>query len=152
SAGRVALDEVDLNSPPMGAMRSIDDIVAALREKAARTPAGAWVVGRGYDDTLVKEQRHPTRDDLDRASTEHPIWIVHTSGHLGVGNSPALELAGITKDTPQPEGGAIRKNPRSGEPNGVIEERTSMVGRLVPTLSQDERLQAVRFCDHQYLA
>jgi predicted amidohydrolase YtcJ len=152
SAGRVALYEVDLNSPPMGSMGSIDDIVEALREKAARTPAGAWVVGRGYDDTLIKEQRHPTRHDLDRASTEHPIWIVHTSGHLGVANSLALAKAEITKDTKQPDGGVIRKDPATGEPTGVIEERTSLVGRLVPTMTHEQRLAAIRFCDRQYLA
>src|SRR5262245_24953164 len=152
SAGRVALYEVDLNSPPMGAMRSVEDIVSALKEKAERTPQGKWVVGRGYDDTLIKEQRHPTRADLDRASTEHPLWIVHTSGHLGVANSRALALAEITKDTPHPEGGAIRKDPITGEPTGVIEERTGLVGRLVPGLSQEQRLEAIRFCDHQYLA
>jgi predicted amidohydrolase YtcJ len=104
SAGRVALYELDLNSPPMGSMRSVDDIVAALRDKATRTPPGKWVVGRGYDDTLVREQRHPTRHDLDRASTDHPIWIVHTSGHLGVANTRALAMAEITKDTPQSAG------------------------------------------------
>ncbi len=152
SAGRVALFEVDLNSPPMGSMRSINDIVDALREKAARTSPGKWVVGRGYDDTLIKEQRHPTRDDVDRASTEHPIWIVHTSGHLGVANSRALALAEIAKDTPQPEGGLIRKDPSTGEPTGVIEERTTLVGRLVPGYLQEQRLEAVRFCDQQYLA
>src|SRR4051794_24196340 len=151
SAGRVALYEVDLNSPPMGSMRSIDDIVEALREKAARTPAFSWVVGRGYDDTLVKEQRHPTRHDLDRASTERPIWIVHTSGHLGVGNSRALALAEISKDTKQPDGGVIRKDPATGEPTGVIEERTTLVGRLVPTLTKEQRLETIRFCDRQYL-
>jgi predicted amidohydrolase YtcJ len=151
SAGRVALYEVDLNSPPMGSMRSVADIVDALREKAARTPPGKWVVGRGYDDTLIQERRHPTRDDLDRASTEHPIWIVHTSGHLGVANSRALTLAEITKDTPQPAGGLIRKDASTGEPTGVIEERTTLVGRLVPGYSQEQRLESVRFCDQQYL-
>ncbi len=152
SAGRVALFEVDLNSPPIGTMRSIDDIVAALRQRANSTPAGKWVVGRGYDDTLITELRHPTRHDLDRASTEHPIWIVHTSGHLGVGNSRALALAEITSKTPQPAGGAIRKDPMTGEPTGVIEERTSLVGRLLPSLSQQQRLEAVRLSDHEYLA
>jgi predicted amidohydrolase YtcJ len=152
SAGRVALYDVDLNSPPIGAMRSLDDIVAALREKATRTPPGKWVIGRGYDDTLIREQRHPTRDDLDRVSTEHPIWIVHTSGHLSVANSRALMLAEINKDTPQPDGGRIRIDPNTGEPNGIIEERTSLVGRLTPALNQEQRLEAIRLCDHEYLA
>lgn len=152
SAGRVALYEVDLNSPPMGSMRTIDDIVSALKAKAERTPPGKWVVGRGYDDTLIKQQRHPTRHDLDRASTEHPIWIVHTSGHLGVANSRALALAEITSETSQPDGGLIRKDSATGEPTGIIEERTALVGRLVPGYSQEQRLESIRFCDHQYLA
>jgi predicted amidohydrolase YtcJ len=152
SAGRVALYEVDLNSPPIGGMRSMADIIAALRQRAAQTRPGDWIVGRGYDDTLIVEQRHPTRDDLDRASTEHPIWIVHTSGHLGVANSWALSLANITRDTPQPDGGKIRIDPATGEPNGVIEERTSLVGRLTPSLAVEQRLEAIRFCNHQYLS
>jgi hypothetical protein len=127
-SGRVELYQVDLNSPPIGSMRSVDDIVAALRERATRTAPGQWIVGRGYDDTLIAQQRHPTRHDLDRASSDHPIWIVHTSGHLGVANTRALALAGINKDTPQPAGGAIRKD-AAGEPTGVIEERTSLVCR-----------------------
>lgn len=152
SAGRVALYDVDLNSPPIGTMRTMDDVVAALREKAARTPPGKWVLGRGYDDTLLREQRHPTRKDLDRASTEHPIWIIHTSGHLGVANSLALKLAEVTKDTPQPAGGRIRMDSVTGEPNGVIEERTSLVSRLTPSLTAEQRLEAIRLCDHEYLA
>ena len=68
SAGMLGLYSLDLNSPPIGGVESIEEIVASLREKAAHTPAGKWVVGRGYDDTLVREHRHPTRDDLDRAS------------------------------------------------------------------------------------
>lgn len=152
SSARVTLYEVDLNSPPMGAMRNMADIVSALKAKAQRTPPGKWVVGRGYDDTLLAEGRHPTRHDLDQASPDHPIWIVHTSGHLGVANSRALALAKITKATPQPAGGAIRLDPATGEPTGVIEERTGLVGGLVPGISKEERLAAVRLANHQYLA
>ncbi len=152
SAGRVALFNVDLNSPPIGAMRNIDDIVAALRARADQAPAGNWILGRGYDDTLVAERRHPTRHDLDRASTTHPIWIVHTSGHLGVGNSRALELAHITKDTPNPSGGVVRKDAVTGEPNGIIEESISLVGRLTPGLTAAQQLVAIQWCDAEYLS
>ena len=152
SAGRIALFDVDLNSPPIGTRRSIEEIVAALRARAEQTPAAQWIVGRGYDDTLVAEQRHPTRADLDRASTTHPIWIVHTSGHLGVANSRALELAHITKDTPNPSGGVVRKNPVTGEPDGVIEEATSLVSRLTPGLTAPQQLEAIHWCDTEYLS
>jgi predicted amidohydrolase YtcJ len=70
---------------------------------------------------------------------------------LGVANSRALKLAGITRDTPQPAGGHIRKD-SSGEPNGVIEERLQMVRRLTPYLTREQRLEAIRYCSQEYLA
>lgn len=76
----------------------------------------------GYDDPLLKEKRHPTRDDLDAVSQEHPIHIVHVSGHLSVGNSALLSQAGISSETVDPPGGAYRRRVDSKEPNGVFEE------------------------------
>jgi len=149
-SGLVALYQVDLNSPPIGKMQSIDDIVEALKKKAGNTAAGEWVVGRGYDDTLVRDNRHPTRKDLDRASTTHPIWITHVSGHLGVANSKALQLAKVTRDTPQPRGGVVRME--NGEPNGVFEESLGMVTKLLPATTLEQRLQAVRHADREYLS
>jgi predicted amidohydrolase YtcJ len=146
------LFQVDLNSPPIGSRKSIEEIVEALRERAARTPAGQWITGRGYDDTLLEEQRHPTRQDLDRASTRHPIWIVHTSGHLGVANSAALAIAGVTASTPPPAGGMIRKDPATKEPDGVFEEGLSIVARHIPGFTRDQRLEAVRHANTRYLA
>lgn len=81
-----------------------------------------WIAGFGYDDSQLKEQRHPTRDDLDKVSTEYPVLIIHQSGHLGVANSKALELAGVTSATPNPKGGVFRRRAGSQEPNGVLEE------------------------------
>lgn len=152
SAGIVALYLTDLNSPPIGPVQTMGDLVDVLRAKAARTAPGAWVQGRGYDDTLLREQRHPTREDLDRVSTNHPIWIVHTSGHLGVANSCALALAGISKETPQPEGGVIRKDPVTGEPTGVFEECGSLVSRLIPGFSEEQRLKAIGWSSKHYVS
>lgn len=143
-AGTLATRSVNLNSPPMGEMRTIADVVAALRQKATETMSGEWVNGRGYDDTLLEEGRHPTRYDLDQASTEHPIYISHTSGHLAVANSLALEMAGVTRDTPQPPGGVIQKDPVTGEPNGVFEESGGLVGRLLPPATEEERQEAIQ--------
>ena len=143
-AGTATVSTVNLNSPPMGPMETIDDIVEALKEKAAATPEGEWIRGRGYDDTLLEDRRHPTRHDLDRASTEHPIYIGHTSGHLAVANSLALRMAGVTRDTPQPPGGVIRKDPETGEPNGVFEESGGMVGRLIPPPTRAETMEGYR--------
>ena len=152
SAGSVELYQVDLNSPPIGAIRNMDQLIAALKRKADATPAGEWVVGRGYDDTLLAESRHPTRNDLDRVSTRHPIWIVHVSGHLGVANSRALEIAGVTKATQQPPGGRIRVDARTGEPSGVLEEAGSLVSRHIPGYTDEQRQAAIRKAQERYLA
>ncbi len=146
-----ASDRVDLNSPPIGRVHSIDELVAALRERARATPPGQWVLGRGYDDTLLRERRHPNRRDLDSVSTKHPVWVVHTSGHLGAANSKALAMAGISRDTPQPPGGAIRKD-ASGEPDGVIEEALGRVARLIPAATREERVQTIRRAGPLYTA
>lgn len=153
SSGLIAKYFVDLNSPPIGAMNSIDDIVAALADRAANTSKGEWIQGRGYDDTLVAEMRHPTRWDLDRASTDHPIYIGHISGHLSVGNSLALELAGITADSPQPFGGKIQKE-EDGTPNGVLEEPPAMgqVGELLPSFTDADMIEAIAAAAREYAA
>jgi len=151
-AGLLALTQVDLNSPPIGAITSMDELVAALKKKAATTPKGQWVVGRGYDDTLIREKRHPSRSDLDRVSTEHPLWVTHISGHMGAGNSLALKIANVTRNTPQPEGGHIRKDARTGEPDGYIEERQTIVTRHIPPVTAQEMQEGIRWANRQYLS
>ena len=115
---------LDLSSPPVGGIENIDDIVAAIQDWIGDNdiPEGQLIYGVGYDDSLLAERRHPTRDDLDRASTGHPIVIRHVSGHLNAANSLALEQAGIRADTPVPDGGVMRRRPGSREPIGVMEE------------------------------
>ena len=150
-SGRVAVTQVNLNSPPIGGIENMDQLVAALRARAEELPEGQWVSGRGYDDTLLAEQRHPTRADLDKASTTHPIYISHTSGHLGVANSLALELAGVTRDTPDPPGGVVRKDPDTGEPDGVFEESGGMVSRLIPPPTPEQTMEAYRWAVEDYV-
>jgi predicted amidohydrolase YtcJ len=120
----VFLDLLNASSPPVGPMRSIDDIVEGLRQQIIdqAIPPGEIVVGYGYDDSLLEEGRHPTRDDLDRASTEHPIALIHVSGHLASVNSATLEKFRMNEKTPNPPGGVIRRRPGTAEPNGVLEE------------------------------
>lgn len=110
-------------SPPVGPVTTLASLQEVLREAIAERgiPPGEWVVGMGYDDSLITEQRHPDRDDLDAVSREHPIALIHVSGHLATANSRALERAGITAATPDPAGGVIRRR-AGGEPNGVLEE------------------------------
>jgi predicted amidohydrolase YtcJ len=144
---------VDLNSPPIGDVEDIDVLVSRLAARAARSDPGDWVVGMGYDDTLLAERRHPTRADLDRVSREHPVAVWHISGHLASANGLALERLGIDRSTPDPEGGRIRRDAATGEPDGVLEE--SAVEGLQARLLQPsllDSLRVVRRASEIYLA
>ena len=137
------IDFVNLSSPPVGPVLNMDDIVRLLGERIAgrELPPGEWLFGYGYDDSLIAENRHPTRDDLDRVSLDHPIALMHVSGHLAAVNSAALAAVGMNSGTPDPPGGVIRRRPGTDEPNGVMEETAAMTF----TLGQFGRVDAKRY-------
>jgi predicted amidohydrolase YtcJ len=110
---------------PDGTGNSIAALQKILRDWIAASPVPKQygiVIGFGYDDSQLAEQRHPTRDDLDQVSKDLPVYLIHQSGHLGAANSKALELAGISATTPNPPGGVIRRRAGSEQPDGVLEE------------------------------
>lgn len=119
-----ATQVANLASPPVGGINTIKELQAELRKfiEESNLQPGEWVMGLGYDDSLLSEQRHPTKEDLDAVSTEHPIYLIHVSAHLGAANSLALSLANINTETKDPPGGKIRRYQNSSEPNGVFEE------------------------------
>ena len=89
-------------------------------------PEGSWLVGFGYDHNQLEEHRHPTRELLDQIAPDIPVLVSHASGHMGAANSRALEQAGITQNTPDPDGGKIGRD-ENGDPNGYLEENASCV-------------------------
>lgn len=117
-------DMAALSPPPLGTVDSIPALQAALKAyiEEAGLPAGKPVIGFGYDDSQMAENRHPTRRDLDAVSADRPILITHASGHLAVMNSAMLKLARITGDSKDPDGGIIRREADGKTPNGVLEE------------------------------
>ena len=143
---------VDLNSPPIGGVKSIEEMIALLKEKADATPEGQWVLGWGYDDSNILDMRHPTRADLDKVSRKHPIYVQHISGWISSANSLALEMAGINKDSSDPSDGKIRKDPITGEPTGVIESALSPVYNLVPKYTEDDYVKAIEIGSDMWLA
>ncbi len=114
----------NLASPPVGQVVDIKTLQATLKQYInERNPEqGEWVVGLGYDDSLLAENRHPDRDDLDTVSTDHPILLIHVSGHLVATNSRGLARGGMNSESKDPPGGVIRRRPGTSEPNGVLEE------------------------------
>ena len=117
--------------------KTIGEIQDALRAKAKELGPGEWITGYGWAEGLVREKRSPLRADLDAATPNNPVVLSRAGGHSVTTNSAALKLAGITKATPEPEGGVIERD-ANGEPNGIIRERSDLVTRLVPRPSADE--------------
>lgn len=118
-------------------------LVQNFAARAQITPPGAWIEGRGYDETRLPERRHPTRYDLDQASTIHPIVLGRTCGHIIVANSRALELAGINRNTPDPVGGELDRDAQ-GEPTGVLRETAmSLVRAIQPPVTEAELEAAI---------
>jgi hypothetical protein len=115
------------------AVASIGEILERVRQRAERTPSGEWIEGRGYHDARLQEKRNPTRDDLDRAAPDHPVFLTRVCGHIMSVNSRALQLAGINRNTPDPAGGSIDRDPATGEPTGVLRETAmQLIRRVVP--------------------
>jgi predicted amidohydrolase YtcJ len=92
-------------------IQSLEDLFDDLRKKAQETPKGRWVRAWGFNEAKLAENRYPTKDELDAISTDHPIVIIRTCNHTCVVNNKALEIANITENTPDPEGGIIERNP-----------------------------------------
>ncbi len=144
-----ALAQIDAGHPAVG---SIAEIVRAVAERAATTPAGEWVRGRGYDDNKLAERRHPHRADFDAVAPAHPVLITNASGHLSVANGAALRRAGIGPDTPDPQGGRIVRD-EHGEATGLLlETAQQLVYDAIPPATAADLREALRRCCAAYAA
>jgi predicted amidohydrolase YtcJ len=133
-------------------VKNMDDLIAAIRRKAEKTPKGMLITGRGYQET--KLGRHPTRYDLDKATTDHPVLITHSSGHLSVCNSAALELAKVTKNTADPKGGKFERDD-TGEATGLLKESAAGIVRAAAPSQEapePEKVDGYRNCFRRFFA
>lgn len=150
SVGQTNLTSANLSSPPMGKVTNLEELIDTLSRWSKGLEPKDWIIGWGYDDGELAEKRHPTADDLDKVSTEVPVVITHFSGHNIVVNHKALELAGITKDTPDPEGGQIGKD-KEGNPNGQLWESAAYpVNAKIPALTEAQKLEALKLAGEIY--
>jgi len=118
----------NLLSSPDGNCNNIDELISELKSWHAANgtdKSQGWILGMGFDDAVLKENRFPTREDLDKVSKDIPICITHISGHFCVLNSKGLELKKINATSKDPVGGAIRRMAGTQEPNGVLEENAA---------------------------
>ena len=126
-SGRMHLRQVDCD------LRSIAAIQQAIRDRAAKTPKGEWVLGFKYDDTKTADGRPLRLEDLDAAAPEHPVYISHRGGHTAYVNSTAFRLAAVTNETPDPQGGRFDRDSETRRHNGRISERaTDVFDKLIP--------------------
>jgi predicted amidohydrolase YtcJ len=136
----LSLKEIDLAEVP-----TLEEALARVAARAAETPAGQWLTGRGWDQSLWPGGAFPTRADLDSIAPEHPVWLRRKCGHAGWANSRALELAGITAEMPDPPGGAIDHDPATGQPTGILKETAmDLIFRLFDDPTVEEAMDAIK--------
>jgi predicted amidohydrolase YtcJ len=117
-------------------LRTVDspaEFAHRVREFAATRPPGAWITGGDWDHERWPDSPLPTHEWIDPVSADHPVFVSRLDGQMGVANALALRLAGITRDSPDPPGGTIVRDPVSGEPTGVLkDDAMTLVLRVVP--------------------
>lgn len=150
-------NKVDLAAAPLGNMQTLDQCLRALKEYAQKNGINKPIYGYRYDNTGILEKRHLTKYDLDKVSTTRPVIVNHISNHLAYLNSKALKILNITKNTLDPEGGKIQKDPNTGEPNGILEEnaiyltpQSSLMIMSVDYQTEEERFEAWEKTTLQY--
>jgi len=124
AAAVLSVISTNISSPPIDSVRCIPDIIKKLKDLKQRLnmKPGALILGMGFDPDQLTEKRYPTIKDLDPVFPDNPVVLVHASGHIGVYNTAALKLAGISKASKDPEGGIIGRFPGTQDPNGVVYE------------------------------
>jgi len=145
----LGLDSIDLTK-----VESVEEIIALVRERASRQKEGTWITGVGYNQNELKEKRHPSRQDLDRAAPKHMVSLRHTSAHGYAVNSLALAKAGITKDRPDPEGGKIGRDVTTGELTGLLFESPAMkmIDDIVPKPELEDLIPALGKASQRFLS
>jgi predicted amidohydrolase YtcJ len=127
-----------LNLVSLKNLTSLDQCRRTIRTAVGSYPPGEWIVGRGWDDHKWRENRQPTRYDLDDLSPANPLMLFRADGHTVWVNSLALEKAGITKASPDPPGGKIERDPATGEPTGLLREALGLIRKFMPRSSRED--------------
>ncbi|HXH05313.1 MAG TPA: amidohydrolase [Vicinamibacterales bacterium] len=128
---------------------SYEQIVEMVRQAAAKARPGEWILGRGWDQNDWPEKRFPTKAPLDRAAPQNPVYLTRIDGHAGLANSLALRLAGVTRETQNPEGGEIIRD-ASGEPTGVLIDRAQgLVTRRIPPPPREQLIDQILLADRE---
>jgi predicted amidohydrolase YtcJ len=122
---------------------TLEDFLAKVKERVAKTEKGKWITGRGWIETFWKPPQFPTRVDLDKIAPDNPVWLTRADGHAAIANSAALRIAMIDKETKNPFGGEILKDKQTGEPTGMLlDHAQELVRKNIPQPTEAERREA----------
>jgi predicted amidohydrolase YtcJ len=143
-----------LSSIDLTKVGSVEEMIALVRERAAQQKEGTWITGVGYNQNELKEKRHPSRQDLDKAAPKHLVSLRHTSAHGYAVNSLALAKAGITKDRLDPEGGKIGRDITTGELTGLLFESPAMklIDDITPKPTLEDLVTALGKAGQRFLS
>jgi predicted amidohydrolase YtcJ len=134
----------DMLAVRLNSAASIEELQKRIADAVAQHQENEWITGGGWDHTLWPDKKFPNRQQLDAVSPKNPVLLVHISGHVAAANSLALQLAKITKDTPNPTGGEIEHD-EAGEPTGMLKEGAAiaLVGSQIPDPSDEQRRRGI---------
>jgi predicted amidohydrolase YtcJ len=125
--------------------RSLAAVIERVTERAGSVSSGGWVQGRGWDQNEWADTRFPSHESLSAAVPDHPVYLVRVDSHAALVNRRAMELAGITRDTPDPAGGVIVRDPATGEATGVlVDAAMALVREVIPPEPREEVRAGVR--------
>lgn len=134
-----------LTTLDLSGTRSISEVMERVRIKLTELPKGSWLNGHGFDESAWSEKRYPQKNDLDPISPNNPVALTPYYGHLVSINTRALELVQINKETPDPPGGKIDRDPVTGEAIGVLrEEAIKLIDEVKPPTSKEESLKGLQ--------
>ncbi|HXM33099.1 MAG TPA: amidohydrolase [Chthoniobacterales bacterium] len=132
--------EMNLN---LEGVDTLEDFLAKVKERVAKTERGKWITGRGWIETFWQPPQFPTRGDLDKIAPDNPVFLTRADGHAAIANSTALKMAGIDKNTANPFGGEILKDKQTGEPTGMLLDKAQgLVAKNIPQPTDAEREEA----------
>ena len=145
----VVRNQVDATYP---GIKSIASLMEEIARRAKTVSPGIWIVGAGWDDAKYTERRYLTRADLDRVSGNHPVYLIHVSGHLAAANSAALKIAGMTRETPDPSGGVIEHD-ADGELSGIVKDNAmELVAKFLPPEAPDLAARGAKYVSESALS
>lgn len=131
---------------------SIEEMKDKLTDFIKQNPGTGWIQARGFNEANMKEQRLPTKEDLDKITTDRPLWIIRTCAHIGIANSKAIELAGVDEHSHVPAGGEMRLD-ASGKPGGIFTETAlGLVSNHIPPYSAADYALMIKAAEKELLS